>query len=194
MKELFEYLELKGLSPNGFYVLWCLSNKRKSSLSNVNTHTELRILINLGLIGNDYSLTKDGFQVLQTTCESYGAESIADTTESNDMDSVDRYISIFPKGKLPSGKPARVNKKNLEEAFKWFHKNYTYDWDTILRATWYYVETYEKSNYMYMKNSQYFIRKQNTDKSWDSELANYCEIIINGDDEPEGSHFSDKVV
>jgi len=45
-----------------------------------------------------------------------------------------------------------------------------------------------------MKNSQYFIRKQNTDKSWDSELANYCEIIINGEDLEDAPHFSDKVV
>jgi hypothetical protein len=111
-----------------------------------------------------------------------------------ELEHIDRYLSVFPKGKLPSGKPARVNKKNLEESFKWFFKNYTYDWDTILRATFYYVETYEKTNYMYMKNSQYFIRKQNTDKSWDSELANYCEIIINGEDIDDSPHFTDKVV
>jgi hypothetical protein len=44
-----------------------------------------------------------------------------------------------------------------------------------------------------MKNSQYFIRKQNTDKSWDSELADYCEIILQGEQE-EPNHFSDNVV
>ena len=193
MKELFEYLELKDIKPNSLYILWCLSNKRKSSLTNADVHTELRRLVNSGLINADYTLTAEGFQVLESVPNSQG-ETTNEIKQSDSMDYIDRFVSIFPKGKLPSGKPARVNKRNLEEAFKWFFKNYTYDWDTILRATWYYVETYEKSNYMYMKNSQYFIRKQNTDKSWDSELANYCEIIINGDDEPEGSHFSDKVV
>ena len=193
MKELFEYLELKGLRPNALYTLWCLSNKRKSFLSNAEVHTELRRLINQGFINHDYSVTADGHQVLSFMVPTQG-QPVPDVTSSDDMDNIDRFVSIFPKGKLPSGKPARVNKKNLEVAFKWFFKSYTYDWDTILRATWYYIETYEKANYMYMKNSQYFIRKQNTDKSWDSELANYCEIIINGEDLDDTPHFSDKVV
>jgi hypothetical protein len=193
MKELFEYLELKALTPNGLYTLWCLSNKRKSFLTNVNTHTELRKLINAGLLNKDYSLTNEGFQVLSSVSDMQNVITTP-VANTNSMDNIDRYVSIFPKGKLPSGKPARVNKKNLEEAFKWFFNNYTYDWDIILRATWYYVEIYEKNNYKFMRNSQYFIRKQNTDKTWDSELANCCEIIINGDDEPEVSHFSDKVV
>jgi hypothetical protein len=193
MKELFEYLELKDIKPNSLYILWCLSNKRKSSLTNADVHTELRRLVNSGLINADYTLTAEGFQVLESVPNSQG-ETTSEIKQSDSMDYIDRFVSIFPKGKLPSGKPARVNKRNLEEAFKWFFKNYTYDWDTILRATWYYVEIYEKDNYKYMRNSQYFIRKQNTDKTWDSELANCCEIIINGDDEPEGSHFSDKVV
>jgi hypothetical protein len=193
MKELFEYLELKDIKPNSLYILWCLSNKRKSSLTNADVHTELRRLVNSGLINADYTLTAEGFQVLESVPNSQG-ETTSEIKQSDSMDHIDRFVSIFPKGKLPSGKPARVNKRNLEEAFKWFFKNYTYDWDTILRATWYYVEIYEKDNYKYMRNSQYFIRKQNTDKTWDSELANCCEIIINGDDEPEGSHFSDKVV
>jgi len=193
MKELFEYLEAKDIRPNGLYVLWCLSNQRKSVLTNAEVHAELRRLVNLGFINTDYSVTAEGFQVLSFIPTSEG-QAVPDVTPVGSMDNIDTFVSIFPKGKLPSGKPARVNKKNLEESFKWFFKNYTYDWDTILRATWYYIETYEKANYMYMKNSQYFIRKQNTDKSWDSELANYCEIIINGDDEPATPHFTDKVV
>lgn len=193
MKELFEYLEAKDIRPNGLYVLWCLSTQHKSILTNAEVHTELRRLVNLGFINADYSVTAEGFQVL-SFMPTAQAQVVPDVTSIDNMDYIDRFVSIFPKGKLPSGKPARVNKKNLEEAFKWFFKSYTYDWDTILRATWYYVEIYEKDNYKYMRNSQYFIRKQNTDKTWDSELANCCEIIINGDDEPETSHFSDKVV
>jgi hypothetical protein len=134
-------------------------------------------------------LTTNGTEVI-SNLPGGGMAATVDTAEDNIM----KFLMIFPKGKLPSGKPARVNRKNIEESFKWFHKNYTYDWDTILRATLYYVDTYEKANYMYMKNSQYFIRKQNTDKSWDSELANYCEIIINGEDLEDAPHFSDKVV
>lgn len=192
MKELFEYLSLKGVSPNGLYTLWCLHHKTKSFLLKSETHTELRKLVNLNLVNSDYSLTDSGISLLNFHYENLSEQ--IQKPVSIELEHIDRYLSIFPKGKLPTGKPARVNKKNIEDAFKWFFKNYTYDWDIILRATWYYVDTFEKTNYMYMKNSQYFIRKQNADKSWDSELANYCDIIINGDDEPESSHFSDKVV
>jgi hypothetical protein len=62
-----------------------------------------------------------------------------------------------------------------------------------MKATALYVDEFETKNYLYMKNSQYFIRKQMSDKSWDSELANYCDLIINGTDDT-SSHFSENVV
>jgi hypothetical protein len=191
MKELFEYLALKEITPNALYILWCAATKTKSSLKTSVIHTELRVLVNDDLLDASYGVTTKGMAILNNIPGITGSMTVA---QEDAEDSIIKFLNIFPKGKLPSGKPARVNRKNIEESFKWFFKNYTYDWDTILRATWYYIETYEKANYMYMKNSQYFIRKQNTDKSWDSELANYCEIIINGDDEPESPHFTDKVV
>jgi len=189
MKEIFNKLSKSGISPNAFYALWCIYYKEKSYMQKVNL--DLRALVSAGYIDESYLVTMKGVDLLASI------ETFAKTTPmaiATDVDNYDKFLSIFPKGKLPSGKPARVNKKNIIEAFTWFFKHYTYEWDVILRATWYYVETYEKANFMYMKNSQYFIRKQNTDKSWDSELANYCEIIINGEDEPDSSHFSDKVV
>lgn len=187
MKETYDILAKSGITPNAFYVLWCVYYKEKSYIPKVNL--DIRSLVSNGYLDTSYLVTDKGLNLLASV------ESSPITKPVTPSDHYyDNYLSVFPKGKLPSGKPARVNKKNIEESFRWFFKNYTYDWDTILRATLYYVETYEKANYMYMKNSQYFIRKQNTDKSWDSELANYCEIIINGDDEPESPRFSDKVV
>jgi hypothetical protein len=57
-----------------------------------------------------------------------------------------------------------------------------------------YVDSYEKNRYMYMKNSQYFIRKQSIDKTWDSELAAFCEIILNGGYQDDDNHIKEKVV
>jgi hypothetical protein len=34
-----------------------------------------------------------------------------------------------------------------------------------------------------MRTSQYFIRKQSTDKTFDSDLANYCEIALTKTDD-----------
>jgi hypothetical protein len=44
-----------------------------------------------------------------------------------------------------------------------------------------------------MRTAQYFVRKQNIDKSFESDLATYCEIIRSGDDE-EQVYFSERVV
>jgi hypothetical protein len=45
-----------------------------------------------------------------------------------------------------------------------------------------------------MQTSQYFIRKQSSDKTWNSTLADYCEIIESGEDIIDNSHFSENVV
>jgi len=194
MNEYYEYLNEIGITPNAFHVLWCINNVHKSILANPTT--EIRILTANEFITKDFKITEKGSEVLVN-----GENLIYNSKKpfknaviiENLSDNVDKYVSIFPAGKLPSGKAARVNKKTLSDAFTWFFKNYNYDWDTILRATFYYVETYEKDKFRFMKNSQYFIRKQNTDKSWDSELADYCQIILSGEQE-ESNHFSDKVV
>jgi hypothetical protein len=103
------------------------------------------------------------------------------------------YLEIFPNKKLNSGKPARVNVKNLEGAFKWFFETYDYSWETILNATEKYVSEYELKRYEYMRNSQYFIRKQNLDKSFESDLATYCELVVSGADEVP-TYFRDNIV
>jgi hypothetical protein len=84
--------------------------------------------------------------------------------------------------------------KTLENSFRWFFDNYSYSWDIILEATTKYVDDYEMKNYEFMRTSQYFVRKQNTDKTWDSDLATYCDMILNGEDDFESNHFKDKVV
>ena len=106
---------------------------------------------------------------------------------------IKKYNSLFPVKKLGSGKYARTNIKNLEAGFRWFFNTYDYDWKTILEATFKYVEEYKLKNYEYMRTSQYFIRKQNTDKSFESDLATYCDMLIEGSSN-EQDIFKEKVV
>lgn len=106
---------------------------------------------------------------------------------------IKKYNSIFPVKKLGSGKYARTNLKNLEAGFRWFFDTYDYDWKVILEATSKYVEEYRLKNYEYMRTSQYFIRKQNTDKSFESDLATYCDMLIEGGSNEEDI-FREKIV
>jgi hypothetical protein len=109
------------------------------------------------------------------------------------LDNIITYNEIFPNKKLTSGKYARVNPKTLENAFRWFFETYDYNWETILKATEKYVDDYEIRRYEYMRTSQYFIRKQNTDKTWDSDLATYCDLVNNGPEE-ETNYFKERVI
>jgi hypothetical protein len=149
---------------------------------------EKRQLITAELIDSSFSITDKGNELLSLI----DTQVIPGKVVIKSFD-VDQYLNLFPKIKLPSGKHARINKKVITEAFNWFFKNYDYDWSIVLQATGAYVDEYESKNYLYMRNSQYFIRKQNSDKTWDSELANYCDMIINGLDNI-SPHFSETVV
>ena len=109
------------------------------------------------------------------------------------LDKIQEYVEIFPNKKLSSGKYARVNPKNLEVAFRWFFENYNYDWNIVIAATEKYVDEFSIRNFEFMRTAQYFIRKQGIDKTYESDLANYCDIIINGSDE-EQVYFKERIV
>ena len=104
------------------------------------------------------------------------------------------YINIFPNKKLSSGKYARVNPKNLESTFRWFFETYDYDWETIISATEKYVDEYSLKNYEFMRTAQYFVRKQDVDKTFNSDLATYCELLKSGYDDDNYDTFKELVV
>jgi hypothetical protein len=179
MTDIFNSLLENGLTPNSFYVLYCISENVVPGKT-VNKKLECAKLANKGWLNKDLELT-DKSTILVTKIKGYFKKSKKKTTKSllgeNFMQKIDAYVKIFPNKKLSSGKYARVPAKSLENAFRWFFENYEYDWKTIFEATQKYVSEYESKNYEYMRNSQYFLRKQNMDKSWNSDLATYCEFL-----------------
>lgn len=194
MMELFNLIIKEGLSPNQFYLLY--SMKEGISTLNINIHQELRQLdmggwiVDNNLSPKAHSLIQqvEGFfkvQKKKTSNQLMGKES---------ADNINKYREIFPKIRLPSGQYARQDPKNLETAFRWFFDNYSYSWETILEATARYVDQYERQNYKFMQTSQYFIRKQQSDKTWGSELANRCSVVETGEDEGPEITLSEKVV
>ena len=106
---------------------------------------------------------------------------------------INKYREIFPAKKLPSGKPARVNVRTLENSFRWFFENYDASWDEVIDATKMYVNEYRDNNYLYMKTSQYFVSKQDKNKVRTSDLMDYIEMLRDGV-EPDDKHFKEKVV
>lgn len=155
-------------------------------------YTELRGLQVAGYVSADGRITNKGVEIAEKIPVSKKVPK--KTSMIITEDSITQYLDLFPKGKLPSGKLARSDRKNIKSNFEWFFKNYEYTWDVVIRATALYVDEYEKKNYLYMKTSQYFISKMNPDRTRDSELANYCSSVVNNDYETDENHFSEKVV
>jgi len=195
MTEIFIKIIQQGLTPNAYYVLHCIKEKIVPH-SSINKDLECKRLQSSAWLTEDLQLT-DKSIIFTTEIEGYFKKSKKKTSKDllghNFMQNIEAYVTIFPNKKLSSGKYARVPPKNLENAFRWFFETYNYDWETIFLATQKYVNEYESKNYEYMRNSQYFLRKQNIDKSWDSDLATYCEFLKDNPDE-DSNIFSDLVV
>ncbi len=193
MMEMFNIISSHNLTPNQFYLLYCMKENIQSV--HINIHQELRALESTQwIVGSKLTQKAD---ILLQQVESFFKVQKKKTTDQVLGDDYSKYIEdyllLFPKIKLPSGKAARSDKNNIATAFKWFFENYSYSWEIILKASAYYVDEFEKKGYLYMQTSQYFIRKQQSDKSWGSELANWCSIMEGGGPEVQ-EHFSEKVV
>jgi len=179
MNEIFNLLIKENLTPNSFYILYCIKENIVPSKI-VSKELECKRLSNQEWIDDNLELTTKSI-IFMTKIDAYFKKSKKKTSKilmgDNFMQNIDAYVKLFPNKKLSSGKYARVPAKSLENAFRWFFENYEYDWQTIFSATQKYIGEYETKNYDYMRTSRYFIRKQNVDKSWDSDLAVYCEYL-----------------
>jgi len=191
MNKLIECMVSSKLTPNQLYLLWCL--QYGDTPININTHTEVRYLKNSGHLDDKNVITPLGLEAVSSLPKMISKAPAKPVVLLDDM--IEKYLNLFPKGKLPSGKQARADKKNLKQCFAWFFKTYDYyNWDIVLKATAMYVDEYEPKGYLYMRTSQYFITKANPDRTRDSELANYCALVVTGDTTEDPKYFSEKVV
>lgn len=202
MMDMFNLISTEGLSPNEFYLLYNMQSRIEPM--HINIHQDIRTLLNKEFIKDISKSDISAFELtpkaneLINKVESFFKVQKKKTNEqimgNRYQDNVLAYIEIFPKMMLPSKKPARSDKKNVETALKWFIETYEYSWDTIFKATTSYVTDFETRGYKYMQTSQYFIRKQNADRTWASELANMCAVVEGGELDNDVNHFKEKVV
>ena len=194
MWELFQQILKEKMTPNQFLILYGI--KKSLSLPLPDNKSDVQQLKSLGFIEQDGSLSIYANKVI-ARFENYFVKAKKRTSiqlmGKEFLKRINEYRDIFPAGKLPSGKPARVNVKTLENSFRWFFENYDFSWDEVIDATSMYVNSYRDNDYMYMKTSQYFISKQDKSKVRTSDLADYCDMVRDGV-EPEDTHFKEKVV
>lgn len=197
MNEIFNKLIKAGITPNSFYYLYSISQNVAPNMF-ISASIEKKRLQSDAWLDDNNNLTAKA-NVLIEWIDAYFKVSKKKTSVckmgENYMEKIEEYLKIFPTFKLPSGKYARSDKKNLENNFRWFFDNHEYSWETVLESTKRYVDEYEANGYKYMRTSQYFIRKQNAaEKSFESELANYCDMLNNGTETYNDFKFKEKVV
>lgn len=195
MTEIFNRLIQEDLTPNAYYVLHCIREKIVPS-GFVNKSLQVTKLKSDKWLNEDLSLTSKSIIFMEEINGFFKRtkkKTSQDLLGQNFIAHIQEYIEIFPNRKLSSGKYARTTPKNLETSFRWFFENYDYDWETLIKATEKYVDEYSIRNYEFMRTAQYFIRKQNIDKSFESDLATYCDLVTNASDEPD-VYFKERIV
>lgn len=83
------------------------------------------------------------------------------------------YRNLFPEGANNGGASLRSNDRDVKDKFSKFFKKYKYNRATILKATQLYIEGL-RGNKSFCIAAHYFILKDNS-----SQLASYCELILN---------------
>ena len=195
MTEIFNRLIQEDLTPNAYYVLHCIREKIVPS-GFVNKSLQVTKLKSDKWLNEDLSLTSKSIIFMEEINGFFKRtkkKTSQDLLGQNFIAHIQEYIEIFPNRKLSSGKYARTTPKNLETSFRWFFENYDYDWETLIKATEKYVDEYSIRNYEFMRTAQYFIRKQNIDKSFESDLATYCNLVTNASNEPD-VYFKERIV
>jgi len=194
MEEMWKMLIRHDLTPNQFYLLYSI--RESVTTPTLNAALELRSLKGKGWILENGELSGKAQRIVKEV-EGFFKRAQKKSNEiimGNDFEKkIALYNNLWPKMRLPSGKAARSGLKNLEPGFRWFFENYEFTWEQVLEATNYYLDDRERENWNYTKTSQYFVRKQQTDKSWQSELADVCQLIADGAHEGKGGHFKENV-
>lgn len=174
----FAKLQKKNLRPSEYYFLF-YSYMNPSKVSERD-----KTYLFLNKYFTDKKLNEEGIKLIEEIDNLFkpikkikSINLLGDDAEKN----IDVFLELFPTHKLPNGKYARGNKKNIRENFMWFFQEYNYSWDVILKATETYIKEYQRNNYQYMRTAMYFIKKV-IDGTAVSELANYCDIVNSSTD------------
>tara|TARA_R110002167_G_scaffold13810_1_gene56762 strand:- start:1443 stop:2012 length:570 start_codon:yes stop_codon:yes gene_type:complete len=184
----------KNITPNQLYLMWAMTKSVTTPLINISL--ELRNLKTKGFLLEDSKLSPEALEIVEELSAFYKKRKkksdIIVMGESAKENSV-IYNEIFPKIKLDTGRNARSAIGNVKPGLRWFFDNNDYTWEEIHAATKAYVTDRELNNNKFFTCSQYFVRKQMTDKTWISLLADWCQSVRDGLEGPSENPFQEKI-
>lgn len=199
MKPLFDLLATSGVTPNGWCQLYSMY-KSISYTNYLNAYTELSRLERAGMIRlkdvvpsdrdkmvsvRQYEITSKGLMLLEEAEKVCGKPVKTKTVDQTEeyRPYIEEFRKLFPGGKQGS-KPYRSNFNDCYPRFVWFFEKYPqFSWKEVLDATRQYVQsTMDTSDgARYLKTAGYFIKKQDSEKMNVSNLADWCQMLVDGD-------------
>jgi len=168
----FEDLFKEDITPNGFYLLQCFDRDRPVSQL-VNFDLEIRQIPDRFFDLDTQTITLEGRKLVKKFSPKVKME------VTDEM--IQEFRDIFPNETIPtSGKKAKATPSEIKSQFTRFFQHYDYGWLTILNATRQYVDEYERKKpaFSYMRTAAWFIIKQESGSTVTSDLAGYCEAIV----------------
>ena len=184
--QLWTTLIKYNVSPNQIYFLdSCRSRIKPTNI--INPDAEANICRAKGYINEKGELTQKALVILdefETFLVKAKKKVATEVLGDKFLEKINYYRDLFPSKKLPSGSLARQSVEELKKKFIVFFKTYPqFNWALVHLATDYYIFEKEKTQYMYMMNSSYFIQKtDNISKTTKSELADHCEFLLDNPD------------
>jgi len=190
MKDLFQLLKKHNLTPNGYYLLYCLDNTEKIELA-IADKTELHRLQLMNYVDNQGNITAEAKMFLIQAALLFSKRSKDSTIDSNPDEefkqNVKEYINLFPSG-VTSGKALRGSATAIVPRMRWFFHNYPeYTWENVYLATKRYLESLSVSDMTYCKTAAYFVKKDDKSKNTISLLADWCAAVADEDEDQSSS-------
>lgn len=179
MKELFQLLKTRDMSPNSLYLLYCQESGQKVELP-ISVGTEIKKLQLMEMLSPDLALTDEAKLLLIEAEQIFIRAAKKNTVTPEFKEKLLEYRNLFPTTKA-AGKLVRNAVQDLEQRMGWFIKTYPdYSWEIILNATRKYVESHN-GDYKYCMTSAYFIKKDDKNKASLSLLSSWCEAELEED-------------
>lgn len=100
---------------------------------------------------------------------------VANTFKPTQLDWIDEWREIFPKGKKQGSLPLRGDRMAIRKKMTKFMKTYDFTTEEIINATKQYIREQERDNFNYTKVAHYLIEKDGV-----STLASICEAFREG--------------
>lgn len=191
------------ITPNQLFVLQSCKDKRDYGNFIPSVKLELTRLKDKGYLDEKFNVTPAGEELLakvdslfqpgttvlldtDASVSSPAASTDAKVDKTAMQEQIETYRKLFPAGSI-NGRTYRNSVRELLPRFQWFFKHHSYPWDVIIEATERYIRTKKQTDghYSFVRTSAYFVRKTDAGRCDISELANWCEVVINDRENPD---------